>query len=54
MNESLYKETPNVNLFQVGGKNNTIIGESKRIISLVDVDDIIIVDTPDVLMISRK
>lgn len=36
----------------VGSKNNLIIG-NKRMISTIDVEDLIIVDTPDALLISK-
>jgi len=43
----------NNNLIAINSKNNFVYGE-KRLISLVGIDDLIVVDTPDALLISKK
>jgi len=43
----------NENLIAINSKNNFVYGE-KRLISLVGIDDLIVVDTPDALLISKK
>lgn len=59
--DALSKEFPkdengnstNPNLIAINSKNNFVYGE-KRLISLVGIDDLIVVDTPDALLISKK
>ena len=43
----------NDNLIAINSKNNFIYG-SDRMIALADIDDLIVVDTPDALLISKK
>jgi len=43
----------NNNLIAINSKNNFVYGED-RLISLVGIDDLIVVDTPDALLISKK
>ena len=43
----------NENLIAINSKNNFVYGE-ERLISLVGIDDLIVVDTPDALLISKK
>ena len=43
----------NENLIAINSKNNFVYGES-RLISLVGIDDLIVADTPDALLISKK
>jgi len=43
----------NDNLIAINSKNNFVYGKD-RLISLVGIDDIIVVDTPDALLISKK
>jgi len=43
----------NENLIAINSKNNFVYGK-ERLISLVGIDDLIVVDTPDALLISRK
>ena len=45
--------TINENLIAINSKNNFVYGE-ERLISLVGIDDLIVVDTPDALLISKK
>lgn len=45
--------TKTENYFQIGSSKNLIVGH-KRVISTIDVEDLMIVDTPDALMISKK
>lgn len=45
--------TVNENLIAINSKNNFVYGK-KRLISLVGIDDLIVVDTPDALLISKK
>jgi len=45
--------TQNENLIAIHSKNNFVY-PSKRLISLVNIDDLIVVDTPDALLISKK
>jgi len=40
-------------IISVDSKRNLIIG-SERLVALVDIEDLIVVDTPDALMISRR
>jgi len=59
--DALAKEFPkdengnsiNKNLIAINSKNNFVYGD-KRLISLVGIDDLIVVDTPDALLISKK
>ena len=59
--ESLYNELPkdengnttNKNHISIGSKNNLVYGNNK-LISTVDIEDLIIVDTADALLISKK
>lgn len=41
------------NVIHIGSKNNLIIG-GKRLISTIDVEDLMIVDTPDAIVIAKK
>jgi len=43
----------NENLIAINSKNNFVYGK-ERLISLVGIDDLIVVDTPDALLISKK
>jgi len=43
----------NDNLIAINSKNNFVYGK-ERLISLVGIDDLIVVDTPDALLISKK
>lgn len=43
----------NEQLIAINSKNNFVYGD-KRLISLVGIDDLIVVDTPDALLISKK
>ncbi len=43
----------NENLIAINSKNNFVYG-TNRLISLVGIDDLIVVDTPDALLISKK
>ena len=43
----------NENLIAINSKNNFVYGKS-RLISLVGIDDLIVVDTPDALLVSKK
>jgi mannose-1-phosphate guanylyltransferase len=45
--------TKKENYIQIGSTNNLIVGD-RRVISTIDVEDLMIVDTPDALMISKK
>jgi len=45
--------TRNENLIAIHSKNNFVY-PSERLISLVDVNDLIVVDTPDALLVSKK
>ena len=45
--------TQNENLITINSHNNFIYGQ-ERIISLVDIDNLIIVDTPDALLVAKK
>lgn len=45
--------TVNDNLIAINSKNNFVY-PSERLISLVNIDDLIVVDTPDALLISKK
>jgi mannose-1-phosphate guanylyltransferase len=59
--DALSKEFPkdkngnslNDNLIAINSKNNFVYGK-ERLISLVGIDDLIVVDTPDALLISKK
>lgn len=59
--DSLYEELPkdkdgntkNSKYISIDSKNNLILG-SERVIATVDVDDLIVVDTGDALLISKK
>lgn len=59
--DSLYEALPKdkngntvaENVIHLGSKNNLIIGD-KRLISTIDVEDLMIVDTSDALVISKK
>jgi mannose-1-phosphate guanylyltransferase len=46
------KNTQNKNLVSVDSKNNLIYGSKK--IATVDIEDLIIIDTPDALLVSKK
>ena len=58
--DALYEELPkdenhntdNKNLVTVNSKKNLVYGNKK--IALIDIDDLLIVDTPDALLISKK
>lgn len=45
--------TKNEHLISIDSKNNLVIG-SERVIAMIDVDDLIIVDSGDALLISKK
>ena len=45
--------TKNDNLIAINSKNNFVY-PSERLVALVDIDDLIVVDTPDALLISKK
>ncbi len=45
--------TKNCNLISINSKNNLVLGE-ERLIATVDIEDLIIVDTGDALLISKK
>jgi mannose-1-phosphate guanylyltransferase len=45
--------TKSENVIHLGSKNNLIIG-SKRLISTIDIEDLIIVDTTDAIVIAKK
>jgi len=59
--DALYKELPkddnkntiNSNLIAIDSKNNLVLGNYRKI-ATVDIEDLIIVDTPDALLISKK
>ena len=59
--DALYEELPkdangntkNENLIDIDAKNNLVLSHEKKI-ALVDIDDLIVVDTPDALLISKK
>jgi len=59
--DALYEEFPkdnqnntiNKKYINIDSKNNFIYGDS-RVIATIDIDDLIIVDTPDALLISKK
>lgn len=43
----------NHNLIEINGRNNTLTGDDRQVV-LVDVDDLIVVDTPDALLVSKR
>lgn len=45
--------TQNDNVIHIGSKNNLIIG-GKRLISTIDIEDMMVIDTTDALVISKK
>lgn len=45
--------TVNKNLIAIDSRNNFVYGES-RLISLIGINDLIIIDTPDALLVSKK
>ena len=59
--DALYSELPkdsnnnsvNSNLISIDSKNNLILGDYRKI-ATVDIEDLIIVDTPDALLLSKK
>jgi mannose-1-phosphate guanylyltransferase len=59
--DALYKEleldingnTKNENLIAIDSKNNLVVG-NERIIAIIDVEDLIIIDSGDALLVSKK
>ena len=52
--DEISKLTPNADVIQVGGEKNFAYSKENRVISFVDVYDIIVVDTPDALLVTRR
>ena len=42
------------NAIEVSSKNNTVFSHQKKIYSFVGADDLIVIDTPDALLICKK